>query len=105
APVSTAGYESSPFFSEDGMELWHFRADRDFRNYRLLRSRCIDGRWTPPEAPPFAAAGIAEADPSLSPDGRRLYFVSARPPGSADDFDIWVAEREPGGAWSAPRRL
>jgi Tol biopolymer transport system component len=105
--LSTDLYESSPTFSRDGRELYFFRADKRFGNYRLLQSRCIDGRWSTPKAPAFAAsAGTMEADPALAPDGRRLYYVSAREAANADDLDIWYVERSGDDApWSRPRRL
>jgi len=107
AALSSELYESSPTFSRDGRELYFFRADKRFGNYRLLQSRCIDGRWSAPTAPAFAAtAGTLEADPALAPDGRRLYYVSARDAANADDLDIWYVERSADDApWSEPRRL
>ncbi len=104
--LSSDLYESSPTFSPDGREVYFFRASRQFGEYRLLSSRCEAGRWTEPVAPPFAApAGTLEADPALSADGNRLYYVSAREQANPDDLDIWMVERDEGGAWSAPARL
>lgn len=105
AAVTSPDYESSPTFTPDGREMVFMRADKRFQNYRLLHTRCEGGRWTPPVAPPFAAPAPAlEADPFVSADGRRLYFVSSRERGN-DDLDIFVVERTPGGAWGAPHRL
>lgn len=105
--LSTESYESSPTFSRDGRELYFFRADRRFGNYRLLHTRCIDGRWSPPKAPAFAApAGVLESDPALAPDGLRLYYVSARGTQGDEDLDIWFVERDAADApWGEPRRL
>lgn len=107
AALASELYESSPTFSRDGRELYFFRADKRFGNYRLLQSRCIDGQWSAPTAPTFAApAGTLEADPALAPDERRLYYVSARDAANADDLDIWYVERSGDDApWSEPRRL
>jgi Tol biopolymer transport system component len=107
AALSSELYESSPTFSRDGRELYFFRADKRFGNYRLLQSRCIDGRWSVPTTPVFAApAGTLEADPALAPDDRRLYYVSARNAANADDLDIRYVERSGDDApWSEPRRL
>jgi Tol biopolymer transport system component len=111
AAIASDQYESTPAFSPGGRELYFFRADRNFDNYRLLRSRCEAHGWSAPEAVPFAsAAGVLEADPFVSPDGQRLYYVSARPgPGeahSADaDLDIWFVQRGRKGDWGAPQRL
>jgi Tol biopolymer transport system component len=102
--LSTDQYESSPTLSPDGRELFFFRADRQFDNYRLLYSRCEQGQWSAPAEPAFAAlAGVLEADPAFSPDGRRLYYVSARH--RPEDLDIWKVERNSGGQWGEPQRL
>ncbi|MEL1265126.1 hypothetical protein [Pseudoxanthomonas putridarboris] len=102
--LSTDQYESSPTFSPDGRELFFFRADRQFDNYRLLHSRCEGGQWSVPQEPPFAAApGVLETDPAFSPDGRRLYYGTARYNG--DDLDIWKVERGADGRWGEPQRL
>jgi Tol biopolymer transport system component len=102
--LSTDQYESSPTLSPDGREMFFFRADRQFDNYRLLYSRCERGQWSAPVEPTFAASsGVLEADPAFSPDGRRLYYVSARD--RPDDLDIWKVERRPDGRWGEPQRL
>jgi len=102
--LSSDQYESSPSFTPNGREVYFMRADKRFQNYRLLWSRCENGAWTTPEAPPFAAAPpVLEADPFVTPDGKRLYYVSSRH--RADDLDIWVVNRLPSGGWGAPERL
>lgn len=102
--LSTDQYESSPSLAPDGRELFFFRADRRFDNYRLLHSRCRDGRWSPPREPAFSAPpGVLETDPAYSADGRRLYYGSARHTGR--DLDIWRVERDADGEWRAPHRL
>jgi flagellar motor protein MotB len=42
-----------------------------------------------------------DAQPSLSPDGRTLYFASNRE-GSLGSSDIWKTEKQPDGSWSKP---
>jgi len=102
--ISTDQYESSPTLSPDGREMFFFRADRQFDRYRLLSTRCIDGRWSAPTEPAFAATpGALETDPAFSADGRRLYFGSDRH--RKDDLDIWKVERNADGQWGAPIRL
>lgn len=44
-------------------------------------------------------------DPMLSPDEKRLYFISDQPldgTGPKKDFDIWYVERQKKGKWSKP---
>ena len=102
--LSTDQYESSPTLSPDGRELFFFRANRDFDHYRLLHSRCENGRWSAPYEPAFAAAaGVLETDPSFSTDGLRLYYGTDRH--RRGDLDIWMVQRGPHGSWGAPRRL
>ena len=108
ASISSELYESSPTFTPDGREMYFFRADKSFSTYWLLMSRCANGAWTKPVAPPFAAGEkILEADPFVTPDGKRLYFVSARatPAGSEPDLDVFYVERQPDGKWSEAHRL
>jgi Tol biopolymer transport system component len=107
--IASEQYESSPTFSPDGREIFFFRGDATFSRYRLFFSRCVDGTWSAPQTPPFAAPdSVDEADPAFTADGGRLYFVSSRDdPRSRDeaDLDIWFVAREPGGAWGEPQRL
>ena len=45
-----------------------------------------------------------ESQPSLSADGKTLYFVSTRP-GGIGGYDIYKSELKEGGAWSIPQNL
>lgn len=104
--VSTDGYESSPTFTPDGREMYYVSADRSFRSYRIMVSRCETGGWSKGLLADFAApAPTIEADPFVTRDGRRLYFVSARHDPKNEDFDIYVVDRRPDGSWASPLRL
>ena len=46
-----------------------------------------------------------DSQPSLSADGRVLYFSSSRPTGSIGLEDIWVTVLQENSTWSAPRNL
>src|SRR5688572_22334291 len=106
ASIATDQYESTPTFTPDGRELYFMLSDRRFRNYRLMWSRCERGAWTAPQPVPFGApAPIIEADPFVTHDGRRLYFISARHDPKNEDFDIYFVERLAEGGWSEPQRL
>lgn len=45
-----------------------------------------------------------ETQPSISADGKTLYFVSNRP-GGFGGADIWISNLAPNGAWTNPRNL
>lgn len=71
--------------------------------HRACRQR---GGWRDLGIVPFSGV-FSDSEPSLSPDGRRLFFSSNRPVrdgAAAGDYDLWLVERLAGG-WSAPRRL
>lgn len=45
-----------------------------------------------------------DSHPSLSPDGRTIFFTSARP-GGFGKMDIWAAEKDSNGHWQPPYNL
>ena len=106
AAISGPGYESSPTFTPDGRTMLYLAADKDFRNYRLMQSRCENGAWGKPAPPTFAMPSpVIEADPFVTPDGKRLYYISSRHAPAKEDFDIWYVERTTEGGWGEPQRL
>lgn len=107
ADVSTAQFESHPAFDPRTGDLYFVRSSAEFTGWRILVSRCLDGRRAAAGPAPFSGAGV-DADPVFTADGSRLYFISSRtdPPGkTGEDLDIWYVERGPGGRWRAPVRM
>lgn len=106
-PVSLASdqYEATPTFTPDGREMYFMQSDPRFERYRLFRSRCEHGAWAKPTPASFAAPDVQEGDPGVTPDGRRLYFISMRHDPRGDDFDIWFVQRTGAAEWSEPQRL
>jgi len=105
AGIATDQYEATPTFTPDGREMYFMLSDPQFERYRLMTSRCVRGAWSKPTPPPFVAPGVQEGDPGITPDGKRLYFISMRHDPRGEDFDIWSVERTSDGGWRAPRRL
>lgn len=104
--LSTPAYEASPTFSPDGRTMYFLASDPRFATYQIARSRCVDGRWTKAEPAPFSAPlPTWDADPFVTPDGKRLYFISTRHDPKAEDFDIWYVDRAPDGGWGPPQRM
>ena len=68
----------------------------------LYYSQRRNGRWTRPRnlGPPINTVH-KETQPSLSADGRELFFSSSRP-GGRGGLDIWVSRRGPDGRWQPP---
>jgi Tol biopolymer transport system component len=95
--------ETYPTFAPDGKTLYFSVVDAAWTEGRILSSRLERGAWTSPEAAPFSDGRYVNWESFLSPDGRRMYFASNRPPSSG--MDIWTVERTADGSWSAPVRL
>jgi len=83
-------------FSPDGQTAYWFAWDGDWGSssagQKTIFKATRHGRgWTQPLAMPFTG-NHSDEDPFVSPDGRWLYFVSARPPhegGEKSNSDIW----------------
>lgn len=62
-----------------------------------------DGMWEDTQELPFNSDEFTSCHPTLSADGRKLYFASDRP-GGMGGLDIYVSEMK-GGQWSEPTNL
>lgn len=100
--VSVPNNESVPAFTSDGNTV--YLADDN----KISQSNKINGKWTKPQRMPFSGPWN-DWDPALSPDGKRLVFVSNRKvPGvdtSHKNNHLWYSERLPGDHWSGPRHI
>jgi Tol biopolymer transport system component len=107
--IASDQYEAAPSFSPDGREMIFMRANPAFTTFSLWQSTCTREGWSAPRPVPFSAAPPAsDADPFITQDGKRLYFISTRPfPGKRgdQDFDIWYVERTGPGEWGPAVRL
>jgi Tol biopolymer transport system component len=105
--VSTKGaIEFAGTFSPDGREYYYTsRAPGAFN--RLLYTEYKEGVWTAP-APPSFAIPFGEFEPSVTSDGRQLFFASARPLPGKEEYnmtpDIWVVTRD-GSTWGEPQHF
>jgi Tol biopolymer transport system component len=70
----------------------------------IWTARRIRQGWSAGQRAPFSF-GYSDGDPFVSPDGKKIYFVSMRPVrGPRKDFDLYVAERGEQG-WGPARNL
>ena len=73
----------------------------------IWTTKLRDGRWTKPQLVPFSGKPRTQDDaPFISPDNKKMFFVSTRPLGSTarNKENIWFAERTPDG-WSEPKSV
>lgn len=112
--VSTGSQETSVAMTPDGNTLYFMRSDFGEKDDTILVSRRQDGHWTQPEVASFSGQWH-DSEPTLSTDGKRLYFVSNRPvhPGDAPvtaemsgqhfaGTNLWYVERQADGRWGQP---
>jgi len=101
--VSTPFEEAAATFSPDGNTVFFYQGT-------IYNSVCfskkVNNKWTRPQVAPFSGQ-YSDWDPFLSPDDKRLFFVSGRP---LDDqsvkpkkrIHLWYADHLAGDTWSAP---
>mgnify|MGYP001549472993 CR=1 FL=1 len=112
--ISTGLQETSVALAPDGDTLYFMRSDFAERDDTILVSHRVDGQWGTPQVAAFSGQWH-DSEPALSPDGRRLYFVSNRPlqaggaPVTAEmdghhfaGTNLWYVERQADGRWGAP---
>lgn len=104
--LSTGDDESHAVLSPDGRHLYFLKNSPTFDHWTVVTSRWTGGRWTTPEVAPFSGRW-SDADPFLTEDGSKLFFISTRPvgKGTKTDTDLWMAERTSGEAWGVPVHL
>lgn len=95
-------------FSPDGREVWF--TDQAVpvvlgRSKSIWMMRWSKGGWESPEKATFSG-DFSDDGVWMSPDGRRIYFQSERPPveGADPTLGFWRVERSEAG-WSEPRLL
>ena len=106
-PVTVSADGNTMFFARDGLNDGNF--DRDRKNnvkigqQGLYRATRVDGKWTNIQALPFNSKSYSVTHPSLSPDGKTLYFTSNMPGGHGDS-DIWKVSVD-GSNYGKPQNL
>ena len=73
------------------------------RDLKIFISHLKSGNWTEAVEMPFNSNEFGSCHPTLSNDGKKLYFSSNRPGGSGG-MDIWVSSLEYG-RWSEPKNI
>ncbi|WP_318344168.1 OmpA family protein [Flagellimonas baculiformis] len=99
--VNTRLHESTSVVSRDGMTMYFTRNnfmdgrkgkdEEGIIRLKIYSAENIDGVWANIMELPFNSDSYSVAHPMLSPDGKRLYFVSDMP-GSLGESDIFMTE-------------
>jgi Tol biopolymer transport system component len=92
SPINSPADELQPAFTSDGQTIY-FVSDREPSvGSAIYRSNLVGDSWTDPD---LVIKGIV-GEPSLTSDGRYLYFVHVlTDPEGVIDADVWYCERTP----------
>lgn len=105
APINTPRHnEGASSISHDGKYLFFTACNQQggFGSCDLYVTQMVGGKWLPPtNMGRDINSGAWESHPSLSPNGKTLYFASNRK-GGKGNIDIWQSEKQSDGTWSQP---
>lgn len=107
AGVNTAQNEGAQTVSADGRTLAMTACEREnsLGSCDIYLASMENGKWKPASNIGAPVNSIFwDSQPSLSSDGKTLYFSSNRR-GGAGGKDIWVAYKDSKGRWSTPLNL
>jgi len=101
--ASTPNDESTPAFAPDGKTVYLTN------NNVICLSKKVGSHWTRPVPISFTGK-YKDWDPTLTPDGKRLLFVSNRPYLASDGSTrtgnhLWMSQLMTGQGWSEPKHL
>ncbi len=104
--INTEDNEGTATFSSDFTEVIFtrcFGSKKEDAYCKLMAGDYRNGTWSNPRMLDFVQDKVNYVQPSLSADGRFLYFSSNHPDGWGG-YDIYVSERK-GGIWGEPQLL
>jgi len=101
--ISNGSDHFSVSFSPDGKEIYFEIVDKVVK---IGYTNLVNGVWSKPEVVPFCKNDpFIYGNPCVSPDGKKLFFVSFRPGSVSENKEnIWYSERISSG-WSDPKPL
>ncbi|MGV8946039.1 MAG: OmpA family protein [Lutibacter sp.] len=112
--VNTIQHDGPATFSTDGTKMYFSRNnytnntkitnDKGVMNVGIYSAELVDGKWTNVKASNLNNANYIVYHPSLSQDGKKLYFSSDMP-GGFGGTDIYVSEVNADGSLGTPKNL
>jgi hypothetical protein len=107
APLNTSQNEGAQTLSSDGTYMYFTACNRPegLGNCDIYFSAHKDGKWTEPfNLGPPVNTSRWESQPSISADGKTLFFSSSRP-GGLGGKDIWFTRLNAKNVWTKPKNL
>jgi outer membrane protein OmpA-like peptidoglycan-associated protein len=110
--INTESHESNATFSRDGKTMYFNRTNKTrnktdeerIAHIKIYKAELVDGNWTNVTALPFTSNKYSTEHPSLSKDGKTLYFASDMP-GGMGGFDIYKVAVNEDGTYGEPKNL
>lgn len=89
-PVTISNDGNTMYFARDGLSEGQFETNKKIKvgQQGLYKATKIDGKWSQIEPLPFNSKSYSVTCPSLSKDGKTLFFASNMP-GGFGESDIW----------------
>lgn len=107
SPINTVGNEGAQCISPDGKSMYFTACNRPdgFGSCDLYVAEKNGDRWgIPKNMGVIVNSERWDSQPSISSDGKTLYFTSARS-GGKDNMDIWMTTKNEKGNWTTPVKL
>ena len=103
ADGNTIYFSSESFKEKDGYEK-DKSINAKLGQVNLYKATLVNGKWSNITQLPFNSNAYSTGNPSLSKDGKTLYFASNRP-GSIGGTDIWKVAVKEDGTYGEPENL
>jgi len=103
--ISTPQDEFGGSIAPDGKTIYFDRSVPAHYLYTMWESHLVGDKWQRPELMSISGQN-RDSDPVLSPDGKKLLFVSDRPVNGVDrhHYEIWMCQRQDE-KWLEPKNL
>jgi len=106
-PLTLSADGNTMFFARDGHSEKQYekskKTNTQIGQQGIYKATRVDGKWGNVEALPFNSTSYSATNPSLSKDGKTLYFASNMP-GGLGESDIWKVAVEANG-YGKPQNL
>lgn len=106
-PVTLSDDGNTMYFARDGHSEGQYEKNKKSNikvgQQGIYKATKVDGKWSNVEALPFNSITYSVTNPSLSKDGRTLYFASNMP-GGLGESDIWKVTID-ASTYSRPQNL
>jgi outer membrane protein OmpA-like peptidoglycan-associated protein/tetratricopeptide (TPR) repeat protein len=106
-PVTVSQDGNTMFFARDGLSEGQYETNKKSNikvgQQGLYKATRINGKWGQVEALPFNSTSYSVTNPSLTKDGKTLYFASNMP-GGLGESDIWKVSVDANG-YGKPQNL